>query len=167
MSPKFQRWAQWLQRRCENVAVLFMTVMFLSFLYQVFGRYFMSRTAAWTEEICVISWVWAVLWGTAFVTRREDDIRFDLLHAIVPEGVRRVFDGLAGLAMVALFLVGLPGAWSYVTFMKIETTAALSWRFHLVFSVYIVFVLAVLARQVLAVWDAIAPNTPPPSTHPA
>lgn len=147
--------ARWLRQRAENIAVILMAVMFVTFLYQIVMRYFFAAPAAWAEEVCVMGWVWAVLWGTAFVTREDDDIRLDVVRAAVPPRARRIMDTLAGLALIVIFLIGLPGAWSYVTFMKIETTAALGWRFHWVFSIYILFALAIIVRQAVVVWEAI------------
>lgn len=164
MSNHLTRCAHWLKARSENLSAAFMAVMFLAFLYQVLMRYVFGQSISWVEEVCVMSWVWAVLWGTAFVTDASDDVRIDLLHGSVPRRVRRVFEALSSLALVVVFLIGLPGAWSYVTFMKIETTAALSWRFHLVFSIYILFAVAVIARQAIVFWQAVIDADAPHAT---
>lgn len=147
--------ARWLRRRAENIAVILMAAMFVTFLYQIVMRYFFAAPAAWAEEVCVMCWVWAVLWGTALVTTEGDDIRLDIVRAAVPMRSRRIMDSVSGLALIVIFLIGLPGAWSYVTFMKIETSAALGWRFHWVFSIYILFALAIIARQAAVVWEAV------------
>jgi TRAP-type C4-dicarboxylate transport system permease small subunit len=147
--------ARWLARRAEDIAALMMTAMFLTFLYQIAMRYVFNAPAAWAEEICVTAWLWVVLWGTALVTREPDTIRIDLLRNALSLHARRVVDAACGLALALIFGLGLPGAWAYVSFMKIEGTAALGWRFNLVFSVYLLFALAVIARQawtVVEVW---------------
>ena len=138
-----------------------MAAMFLTFIYQIVMRYFLGHPAAWAEEVCVMTWVWAVLWGTAFVTRDADDIRIDLIRSTVSPRTRRIMDAVSSLALAVILLIGLPGAWSYVTFMEIETTAALLWRFHWVFSIYILFTIAVVIRQLYALWQALfGPDEP-------
>ncbi|MEI7496157.1 MAG: TRAP transporter small permease subunit, partial [Betaproteobacteria bacterium] len=48
--------------RSENVAAVLMCTMMGSFLYQVISRYVFNNATPWAEEICVICWVWSVLW---------------------------------------------------------------------------------------------------------
>jgi len=141
--------------RSENVAAVLMCTMMGSFLYQVISRYVFNNATPWAEEICVICWVWSVLWCSAFVARPDDDIRIDLITVAVSPMMRRVIEGACSLAIIVLFVIGMPGAWSYVTFMKVETTAALGWRFNWVFSVYIFFGCAVIVRQSWALWFSI------------
>jgi hypothetical protein len=47
---------------------------------------------------------------------------------------------------VALYAVSLPATIDYVRFMKVERTAYLKIRFDLLFSIYVLFVVAVIAR---------------------
>jgi TRAP-type C4-dicarboxylate transport system permease small subunit len=136
-------------------------VMFITFIYQVVARYVFNAGTAWADEICVITWVWAVLWGTALITRGPDDIRIDLLRNALSERARRRVDAVCGLLLALIFGLGMPGAWSYVTFMKVEATPALGLRFNWVFSVYLLFALAIIVRQGWLVWEAFrAPPQP-------
>lgn len=150
-------WTRWLAQRAEDIAALMMTAMFLTFLYQIAMRYVFNAPAAWAEEICVMAWLWVVLWGTALVTREPDTIRIDLLRNALSPKLRRRVDAVCGLALAVIFGLGLPGAWSYISFMKIEGTAALGWRFNLVFSVYLLFAVAVIVRQAWTVVDVWRP----------
>lgn len=151
------RWARWLGRRAEDISASMMAVMFFTFLYQIAMRYVFNASAAWAEEICVMAWVWVVLWGTAVVTREPDTIRIDLLRNGLSERGRRIADAFCGLALALIFGLGLPGAWAYVSFMKIETTAALGWRFHAVFSIYLFFAVAIIVRQAWCVVEVFRP----------
>ena len=154
MSTDSKLWARWFSRRVDDAAGLMMAVMFITFIYQVAMRYVFNARAAWAEEICVTAWMWVVLWGTALVTRGDDTIRIDLLRDALSERGRRIVDAFCGLALALIFGLGLPGAWSYVSFMKIETSAALGWRMHLVFSIYLLFAVAIVVRQAWAVLEA-------------
>lgn len=145
----------WLRRRAENVLVLMMAVMFLAFILQVIFRYFLNLPVAWTDEVCVIAWVWGILWGAAFVTRNSEEIRFDIVYGMVPRRAKRVFTVTASTAIVVIMLISLPAALSYVRFMKVESTGSLRIRFDLLFSIYIAFVLSVIVRHGTVVYDAI------------
>ena len=155
MFRTLDRAGQFLLTRSENVAVVLMCTMMGSFLYQVVSRYLFNNATPWAEEICVICWIWSVLWCSAFVVRPDDDIRIDLITVAASPMWRRVIEGACSIVIIVLFLIGLPGAWNYVTFMKVETTAALGWRFNWVFSVYILFACAVIVRQSWALWYCI------------
>jgi TRAP-type C4-dicarboxylate transport system permease small subunit len=150
----------WLQRRAENLLVLMILAMFVAFILQIVFRYFMNLPVAWTEEVCVLTWLWGVLWGSAFVTREDEQIRFDMVYSHVSPRTRRVFNALAGTVFVVVMGIALPATWGYVRFMKVESTAALAIPFDWVFSIYLIFAVALMARQAHVVWQALRGDTP-------
>jgi TRAP-type C4-dicarboxylate transport system permease small subunit len=145
----------WLHRRAENLLVLAITAMFVAFLLQIVFRYFMNLPVAWTEEVCVMAWVWGILWGSAFVTRDEEEIRFDMVYGHVKPRTRRIFRAVAGTVFVIVMLIALPATWGYVRFMKVESSAALGIPMSWVFSVYLIFAVAMIMRHALIVWQSI------------
>ncbi|MEP7085388.1 MAG: TRAP transporter small permease subunit, partial [Betaproteobacteria bacterium] len=106
--------AKWLRLRADNVAVLLMGLMFLSFLLQIAFRYVLNQPLGWTEEVTVLCWVWVVLWCAAFVLSDEEEIRFDIIFTMVPARVRRLFTAVSSIAFVVLLLISLPASWNYV-----------------------------------------------------
>ena len=57
--------------------------------------------------------------------------------------------------VVVLFSISLPAVVDYVTFMKIQATAYIKIRFDYLFSIYVIFAVAVIARYVWIVRTAI------------
>jgi TRAP-type C4-dicarboxylate transport system permease small subunit len=153
--------ARWLRRRANDVIVALMALMFVSFLLQILFRYVFNAPLAWTEEVTVLCWVWVVLWGAALVISNDDEIRFDIVYGIVPEPVRRGFVVVSGVALVVLFLWALPATWGYVMFMKREHSASLGMRFDFLYFVFVIFMVACIARQIRLVWRAIRGEAPP------
>jgi C4-dicarboxylate transporter DctQ subunit len=145
----------WLASRAENVLVLMITAMFVAFLLQIVFRYFMNLPVAWTEEVCVMAWLWGVLWGSAFVTRDDEAIRFDMLYGAVSPRTRRVFRALTGLVVVVVLGIAMPATWAYVSFMKVESSASLGIPLNWVFSIYVAFAAMVVLRQAAIVWQAL------------
>src|SRR3954470_20120529 len=129
--------------------------MFVAFLVQIAFRYALDFPIGWTSELTVITWLWVVLWGAAFVLRENEEIRFDLLYSAAPRGARRAMIVVSGIALVALYASSLKGSWDYVSFMKVEKTAYLKLRFDWVFSIYLLFLAAVLARYAWLIWRAL------------
>ncbi|MFZ2100820.1 MAG: TRAP transporter small permease subunit [Oricola sp.] len=142
---------EWLLRRAENLLALLLLSMFIAFLLQIVFRYFLDLPVGWTVEWVTVAWLWGILFGYAFVVREADVIRFDVVYEIMPRGVRRAFDIIAGLSVAGIFLYTLPAAWNYVAFMHIERTAYMRWPFDWVFSIYIPFALAIIMRALMSV----------------
>jgi len=151
----------WLRRRAENVIVALIAIMFISFLLQIGFRYLLNRPLGWTDEVTVLCWVWLVLWGAAFILSDKDEIRFDIVYALVPERTRRTFTVISSLALVVLFAVSLPASWSYVLFMKREKSAYLGMRFDYLYSVYVIFSVACIVKHGLIAWAAFRGNKSP------
>ena len=154
MTMFFGRAGSWLARRAENVLAAMLAVMFAAFILQIAFRYVLGLPIGWTHELSVIMWVWMVLWGAAFVINEREEIRFDIIYGAVGPKPRRIMGIVTALALIALYLVSLPAVVDYVTFMKVERTAYLKIRFDLLFSIYVVFVVAVIVRYIWLAWQA-------------
>lgn len=160
MQPSITRLGGWLYRRAENILAIMQLAMFVAFILQIVFRYVLNFPVGWTNEISVVLWIWLLLWGAAFVLREEEEIRFDLVYAAAGPRLRRGLLLLSALALVALYGYSFPAVFDYVTFMKVEKTAYLGIRFDLLFSVYLVFVAAVIVRYLWLGWRAIRGTAP-------
>ena len=135
-----------LHRFAEAIAAALLAVIFVAFIVQIVLRYVFNWPVGWTTELSLLCWLWLVLWGAAFVLKDEDEIRIDMVTAHVGPRARRVIGVVAALAVIVLFGMSLPASWSYVTFMKVEKSSYLGLRMDLTYSIYIVFLVAVIAR---------------------
>jgi C4-dicarboxylate transporter DctQ subunit len=155
MSSTLKRIGAWLHARAENVLAAMLATMFVVFIVQIVFRYLLNFPIGWTHEISVIMWVWLVLFGTAFVVRDYEEIRFDLLYATVSERTRRIMVLICALAVVVLFTLSLPAVIDYIAFMKVERTAYLKIRFDWLYSIYGIFAVSMIVRQLWLGYDAI------------
>lgn len=144
--------AAWLRRRAENVAAAMVAVMFAAFVVQIVFRYFLNFPVGWTSELSVVMWLWLVLWGAAFVVKEREEIRFDLLAGAAGRRTRIAMGIVAAAALLVLYGASLPATYKYVTFMKVESSSYLKIRMDWLFSIYLVFVLAILARYLWILW---------------
>ena len=62
---------------------MLLAAMFLAFIVQIVFRYLFNFPIGWTSELTVITWLWLVLWGAAFVVTEAEEIRFDLIYGAV------------------------------------------------------------------------------------
>jgi C4-dicarboxylate transporter DctQ subunit len=150
----------WLARRAENVAAAMLAVMFAAFIIQIFFRYVVNFPVGWTQELSVMLWLWLVLFGAAFVVREREEIRFDIIYGGVGPRARRIMCVITAVALIALYGISLPAVVDYVTFMKVEKTAYLKIRFDWLYSIYIVFVVAVIIRYIWLAWQAMRGTAP-------
>lgn len=146
MNPFFGKAGAWLRRRAENIAAGLLAVMFVAFMVQIVFRYFFNFPIGWTSELSVITWLWLVLWGAAFVVKESEEIRFDLIYGAAGRRTRLVMGIIIGISIMILYAVSLPATVSYVSFMKVEKTSYLKIRFDYLFSIYVIFVVAVIVR---------------------
>ena len=150
-----------LRRLADHVAVALIATMFVSFLLQIAFRYVFNNPLGWTEEVTVICWVWVVLWTAALILRDHEEVRFDVIYGVVPPRAQRVFTAITSVAIIVLMAASLPATWKYVAFMKREHSAYLHMRFDLVYSVYLLFALAVIVRHALLFWRSVRSSEPP------
>ncbi len=140
--------------------------MFATFVLQIFFRYVLNNPVGWSEEVIITTWLWSVLWGAAFVLRESEEIRFDIIYSNIGEGVRRIFTAVSGLVLIVLYGISLPGAYSYVSFMRVERSAYLQVPISWLYSVYVIFAVACVGRYCWLVYQAVR-GARSPATDPA
>ena len=160
MTPALQALGAWCYRRAENVIAAMLAIMFAAFIIQIVFRYLLNFPMGWTQELTVILWIWLVLWGAAFVIRETEEVRFDIIYATAGPKARRIMCMVTAIALIALYGVSLPGVVDYVAFMKVESSAYLKIRFDLLFSIYVVFAVAVIVRYIWLCWRAVWGRAP-------
>ncbi|MCB1504942.1 MAG: TRAP transporter small permease subunit [Hyphomicrobiaceae bacterium] len=143
----------WLSARAENVAAMLLAALFGVFIVQIVSRYVFNHPVGWALEVCLTLWLWLVLWGGAFCLDDKDHVRFDILLEAARPRVRRLFALVSAIAIVAGLLAALPATYDYVSFYKIKKSATLRIRLDVVFSVYLIFAVAVIGRYA---WRALA-----------
>ena len=150
-----------LGRIVDHVAVALIATMFVSFLLQSAFRYVLNRPLGWTEEVTVICWVWVVLCTAALIVRDHEEVRFDVVYGVMPPRTKRVFTAITSTAIIVLVAASLPATWRYIAFMKREHTAYLHLQFDYVYSIYLLFAVAVIVRHALLLWRSLRGTQPP------
>jgi TRAP-type C4-dicarboxylate transport system permease small subunit len=148
----WQKTGGWLRRRAENVLASLIGVVFVAFVAQIVFRYFLNFPIGWTSELSVVAWLWLVLWGAGFVAKESEEIRIDLVSGAVGPRTARVMGIIAGISIVILYAASLPATIKYVAFMKVERSSYLHIRFDILFSIYVIFVVAVIFRYLWILW---------------
>jgi len=150
----------WLHRRAENIAAGMLAVMFAAFVIQIVFRYVFNFPVGWTSELTVAMWLWLVLWGSAFVLREKEEIRFDLVYRAVGRRPRIAMAVAFAAAIVLLYGASLKASFDYVSFMKVEKSSYLKIRMDWLYSIYLVFLVAIIARYLWLLWQLVRGRDP-------
>ncbi len=137
---------KWLQKGADSVAVGLLTAIFLSFILQIVSRYIVGKPLGWTLEACLLGWLWLVFWSAAFTLKEDDHVRFTILYDNARPGLKKVYIVATAICIAGALAISLPATWDFVSFMKIEKTSLLKVRFDLVFGIYLIFAVALIAR---------------------
>ncbi|HEV7275997.1 MAG TPA: TRAP transporter small permease [Devosiaceae bacterium] len=140
-----------LQRGAELIAAAMFAALFGTFLIQIFTRYVLNDPTAWTQELTLVLYIWIVFWTCSFVLHERDHITFDLISTSLPPRGRRLLALAATVLVVVAFGIALAPAFDYISFMKIVRTPVLRLPFDLVYSIFIVFLISVMAA---GIWRA-------------
>jgi C4-dicarboxylate transporter, DctQ subunit len=150
----------WLHRRAENIAAGMLAVMFVAFVVQIVFRYVFNLPVGWSTELTTVMWLYLVLWGSAFVLKEKEEIRFDLIYSSVGPRVRIGMALVFTLAILVLYGASLPASWSYVSFMKVEKSSYLKIPLNWLYSIYLVFLVAIIARYLWLLWQLVRGRDP-------
>jgi TRAP-type C4-dicarboxylate transport system permease small subunit len=160
MNLLLRKTGAWLHRRAENVLAAMLGIMFVAFIVQIVFRYVLNFPIGWTSELTIIMWLWGVLWGAAFVVRESEEIRIDLIQGLVGRRTRCAIGIITGIAIVVLYAASLPATIDYVSFMKVEKTSYLKIRLDYLFSIFVLFLVAIIVRYLWILWQLFQGDEP-------
>ncbi|WP_341863738.1 TRAP transporter small permease subunit [Gymnodinialimonas sp. 57CJ19] len=144
---------KWFSIGTEAIAGAMLAAMFVTFLLQIYSRYVLQAPFGWTLELCLILWLWIVFVGCAFNVRDSDHVTFDIVYLMAPRRGRQVFALIAAAAIVVGMAISFLPTLDYIDWMKMRRTSTVKNPFtgdriplRTIFSVYAIFMVAVIAR---------------------
>ena len=87
-------------------------------------------------------------------------MRFDLIYASVGKRTRSVMFLICAASLIFLYGISFPAVVDYVTFMKVQKSAYMKIRFDWLFSIYVVFVVAIIVRYIWLSWQVLRGSAP-------
>ena len=76
-----------------------------SVLLQIFARFFLPNTPAWTEEASRLFFVYAISFAAALALRGNEYVYLEFFYEKLPAGLQRVLNVLIPLLTALLFLL--------------------------------------------------------------
>jgi TRAP-type C4-dicarboxylate transport system permease small subunit len=143
------------RRSAEAFCALLLGIMFVAFIVQIVFRYLLNFPIGWSSELSVITWLYLVLVGSALWLEESDQIRFNLISGALGHTGKCVVAGLMALVALVIYAMSFPAAYSYVTFMKVESTDFMKIRYDVLYSVFLLFAAATIARYAWRLWQSL------------
>jgi TRAP-type C4-dicarboxylate transport system permease small subunit len=134
------------------VAVVMFAAVFLIFCTKVVMRYGEHNEMAWSDEVCIILFIWIIFWANAFILADRDHIKFDLVTHIVSPAAQRWMAVVRSVIVGGIFLYAAPVTLDYILFLWRERTPVLELRLDWVYIIFGIFVVTVPIRAAWGLW---------------
>ena len=93
-----------IDRLVSIICIALTGLMFLSVLYQVIGRYFISTSIAWTEETARYCMIWLAFLGASMLVRSNENSFVTFIKDRLPKNIRKAVD-LSILVVMLVFML--------------------------------------------------------------
>ena len=93
-----------IDRLVSIICIALTGLMFLSVLYQVIGRYFISTSIAWTEETARYCMIWLAFLGASMLVRSNENSSVTFIKDRLPKNIRKAVD-LSILVVMLVFML--------------------------------------------------------------
>ena len=147
-----------LRRAANAIGVLLFALLFLVFVVQVTARFAFDKPLAWTDELAVILYLWAILWGASLVCEDRENVAFDLLYQKASPALQRAMAITACALIGVLTAWALPGSLDYILFMQRESTPVLGLPFNWVFAPFALLLIALTLRYAWRIYHLLSRN---------
>jgi TRAP-type C4-dicarboxylate transport system permease small subunit len=134
------------------IPCLSFTVMFISFIIQIFTRYVLNNPLVWTYELTIFGFIWTALLGALYAKRKASHVKFTLLYDMYSPRTQ-VWIRLIGNGLILVaFVVGFWPALDYVLFMGFKKSTILKIPYDVAFFPFVIFMLGMIVRFAMDVW---------------
>lgn len=93
--------SRWLANASIIISAVGLVGMTLAVAWQVFGRYVLNNSPAWTEPLSIQLMGWFILLGSAVGIRENYHLGFDVLRVVSPRPVQRIMAAISLIAVIS------------------------------------------------------------------
>lgn len=121
------------------VAGLMFLSIFVILVAQTTMRYVFRAPLTTSQELATMAFVWLIFWTAACCLKTTDHIRFDLVHEIMPDWLKRVCIVLCNLLFMGVFVYAARDMLGYFLFLERQFTASLRLSYQIAFAPFFLF----------------------------
>ena len=129
----------------KYVPMAVFSILFVSFIVQIFCRYFLVPLT-WPMELTLICFVWTALLGALLAKRTDSHVVFSMVYDAANPKVKLYVRLGGNLLLFISFCIALYPSYDYVVFMGFKKSNVLKIPMDLAFSPFIVFLVFMIGR---------------------
>lgn len=129
-------------------SITFVT-MFLTFVIQIFFRYFLNNPLTWPYEVTVFGFIWTALFGALYAKRKNSHVKFTLIYDHMSPGKQLIIRLTGNLLMLISFIMGFYPAYDYIMFLAYQKSTVLFIPYNIAYFPYLVFMAGIIIRLIL------------------
>ncbi|MDF2615553.1 MAG: transporter small permease subunit [Sedimentibacter sp.] len=142
-------------RNCVEIyiPVASFSIMFVTFIAQVFFRYVLRQPISWAYEVTVVCYLWTVILGACLAQRKNSHVTFTLVYDRLSVKGKALCSFFGNLIIAVAFAVSLVPSIKYIDFIKIQETSVLHVGMNIIYAPYILFLFFILAYILVDLYE--------------
>ena len=100
-------------------------IMFVVFLLEIVARYFINYPLDWSYEVSTLGYVWTVILGACYTTRKREHVTFTLVYERFSPKTRLIVNCIGNMLVAVAFTIALYPVCDYINFLSIDKTPIL------------------------------------------
>jgi len=129
-------------------SIAFVT-MFLTFVVQIFFRYFLNNPLTWPYEVTVFGFIWTALFGALYAKRKNSHVKFTLIYDHMSPGKQLIIRLAGNMLLLISFVMGFYPAYDYIMFLAYQKSTVLFIPYNIAYFPYLVFMAGIIIRLIL------------------
>jgi len=138
----------------EIIPVCSFSIMFLTFIIQIFFRYVLKSPQAWAYEVTVTCYLWTVMFGACCTTRKKKHVKFSIVYDLLKPKGKAIITFLGDAIIVAAFVAMLLPTIDFISQIKMQTTAMLKIGLNVVYAPFIPFMFIVIGYMSYEMYES-------------
>jgi TRAP-type C4-dicarboxylate transport system permease small subunit len=121
------------------IPALAFIILFLTFVIQIFFRYFLNHPLTWTYEVTVVAYTWVAILAAGYARRLNEHVTFGVVYDKLNEKGKTIFRILGNILIASTYLILIYPAYRDISFLSFKSTSVLKMPMDIVFYPFVVF----------------------------
>lgn len=139
----------------EVIPSIAFSILFITFIIQIFSRYVLNNPITWAYEITIFSFIWMVFLGGLLSRCKKNDISFTAIYENWSSRTQLWSDLINNIIIMMIYPVAIYYAIDYIRFISYSNSPVLKIPLSYVFSVVIIYFIGILFYSILDIMELI------------
>lgn len=139
----------------EVIPSIAFSILFITFIIQIFSRYVLNNPITWAYEITIFSFIWMVFLGGLLSRGKRNDIAFTALYENLSNKIQLWSDLINNIIVMLAYPIVIYYSIDYILFISYSNSPVLKMPLSYVFSVVVIYFAGVLFYSILDIIELI------------